>query len=347
MPRTRLMRVLALLAAIALTLTAGGTIALTIDSDGNVTVEPKPSQIPAPAAVAVDGPDRDADPDTALELDREAREVYQNATATPERFDLAGDLRGDDSAPVGQHEGPLATPSFPGCRTRILPTNWSNRTAAVRAIGLHYTAGANRTGTPDMDGLTAYASSPIAGVSWHFLIDAEGHCYYSVPLGKKAWTIGNLNSATVNIEVIGTGREQRYPASSAGARKLAQVVQRLGRIYDIPMRLGAVSNCTVTRPGIITHWQGGACSGGHHDIRPYDIVGVVQQIRNAPQPTPDTRRERAACSSLRYHRQRLRAGAKRSDRITNRRGRRVARGRHIAAQREWLQKRGVATSRCR
>lgn len=254
--------------------------------------------IPAPIAVAVDGPDSDVKPDTTLPLDREAREIVQNATATPEQFDVSGGLRGEDKTPVGQLDGPLATPEFPGCTTRMLSTNWSNRTAPVRGVGLHYTAGANRDGLSDMNGLTAYANSPSAGVSWHFLIDAEGHCYYSVPLGKKAWTIGNLNSQTVNIEVIGTGKERSYPADTPGARKLAAVVRRIARIYDIPLRVGTVSNCVIASKGIITHWQGGACSGGHIDIKPYDLVAVVDDIANSGVTATD----RATCRKLNWWR---------------------------------------------
>lgn len=272
--------VVSLLVAIA---AAAGYLA--IDTD-NATIPPAPppadpavsaDEVPVPAAIAVDGTG-DGEPDEVLELDGQAREIVQEATVAPERFDISGGLRGVDPTPEARQDGPLAAPNWPGCETRFLPRNWSNRTSGVQAIGLHYTAGANREGKSDMDGLTAYASSPSAGVSWHFLIDEEGHCYYSVHVSKKAWTIGNLNSQTVNIEVVGTGKERTYPAGSAGARKLAAVVQRIGRVYDIPMRLGAVSNCRVTRPGIITHWQGGACAGGHHDIRPYDIQDVVEAI---------------------------------------------------------------------
>jgi hypothetical protein len=236
------------------------------------------AHVPVPASIAVDGPDKNVTPDTVLPLDVEARNLIRRAAKAPEKFDIAGGLRGDDSTPVAVHEGPLATPNFPGCTTRILPTNWSNRNGTVKAVGLHYTAGGNIAGLSDMNGLTGFASSPSAGVSWHFLIDAEGHCYYSVPLNKKAWTIGNLNSETVNIEVIGRGNEPSYPASKAGLNKLASVVRRLAQIYNFPVRVGAVQSCRVTRSGVITHWQGGGCAGGHVDIKPYDLVKVVNAI---------------------------------------------------------------------
>lgn len=271
-PRVRI-AIVALIAAIL----GVGTGALVLDGDDRDVTQTTTTPAVVPAAVAVDSTG-DGEPDKALELDRPARALVERAADAPEELDLGGGLRGADPTPVAQLDAPLASPSWPGCSTRILPTNWSNRTASVRAIGLHYTASGNLPGLSDMNGLTAYASSSRAGVSWHFLIDAEGHCYYSVPVGKKAWTIGNLNSQTVNIEVIGRGNENAYPASSAGARKLASVVQRIGRLFNVPMRLGAVSNCRVTRSGIITHWMGGSCSGGHHDIKPYDIAAVVRRI---------------------------------------------------------------------
>lgn len=282
--RAILMRALPAILTVVAALGAGLSIGVAVDDDGDgkpdryITRTIKPA---VPVTVGVDGPDADAKPDDVIVLDREAREVAQNAATTPERFDLAGDLRGDDPTPVAQWTGPLATPNWPGCTTRILPTNWSNRTASVRAIGLHYTAGANRSGLSDMNGLTGYASSPSAGVSWHFLIDAEGNCYYSVPVSKKAWTIGNLNSETVNIEVIGTGKEGAYPASPAGQRKLAEVVRRIAQVYNLPLRLGASSNCHVTVTGVITHWQGGACAGGHVDIKPFAIASVVAAIASS------------------------------------------------------------------
>lgn len=252
--------------------------------------DPPPVAAVVPAAVAVDGPDQDAEPDDkVIEPGPAAQELIADVADDPEDYDFPApgeDLRGDDEhGPVAVHEGPLATPNFPGCETRILPTNWSSRVvpmSEVDGIGLHYTAGGNLPGLADMNGLTTFASSATAGVSWHFLIDAEGHCYYQVPLDKKAWTIGNLNSETVNIEVIGRGSEPSYPASAAGAAKLRQVVRELGRRLDIPMRVGAVSNCHVTVSGIITHWQGGVCAGNHGDIRPYDLAQVVAMIAADP-----------------------------------------------------------------
>lgn len=311
-PRSSVWRII--LPLIVALLTAGAlNIALEdTDHDGrldrvNVVIT---TDAAVPATVGVDGADRDREPDDVLEIPREARELNQAIQADPERFDFGPGLRGQDRGPVAVPPGPLATPNFPGCDTRILPANYSNRTpgSRVRAIAVHYTAGGNLPGLADMLGLTSYASSPQAGVSWHFLIDAEGHCFYSVPLERKSWAIGNLNSQVINIEVIQKGTEAFYPAGAAGQRKLSAVVRRLAGIYNLPIRVGATNgNCTVTVTGVITHWQGGPCSGGHHDIRPYDLGKVVAAIRADVVP-PVPAKVRSWCAGVERFRRQVRAG---------------------------------------
>jgi hypothetical protein len=223
----------------------------------------------------VDTADADRKADDAVPLPEASQQLVERAEKAPDSLDLGGGLRGEDSEPAGVLTGPLAAQEWPGCRTLFVRSH-SARTASIAAIGLHYTAGGNLPGWQDLLGLTAYSNNVGNGVSWHWGIDREGNCAYNVPATQKAWTIGNLNSQTLNIEVVGRGNEPDY--AGPGFKKLSAVVRRAGRIYNIPMRLGAVSNCRVTRRGIITHWMGGACSGGHHDIRPYSIESVVARI---------------------------------------------------------------------
>ncbi len=266
MTRNTLAKIVAILAVIA----GGGAAVVTIVPDDPKT----PPQI---ITVKVDGPDKDRKADDPIVAGGEAPEVLEQATEAPEKFDLGDNLRGVDPTPEGEVDAPLAAPNWPGCETRFTPVNFSNRTAAIRGFGLHYTGSRNITGMADMNGLAAYAARPSAGVSWHFLIDAEGHCFYMVPVAKKAWTIGNLNSQTINVEMIGNGGEATY-GGAAGLRKLTAVVRRASSIYGFPVRLGAVQGCVITRPGVITHWMGGACAGGHIDIKPYDIAKVVEAM---------------------------------------------------------------------
>jgi hypothetical protein len=192
----------------------------------------------------------------------------------------AGSMRGPDDQPVGSGApagGRLAP--WPGCGRHPVPS-FSARTAPVRAIELHYTVSRNVTGRADMNALTGYASDPSNGASWHFLIDAEGHCYYSVPVSAKAWTIAGLNSQTVNIEVVSMGDERWYYAGGGpGFAKVRRVVRRIAQLYSIPLRHALTDgHCNVTRTGIGTHWEGGPCSGGHSDIKPWLIRRVVKRI---------------------------------------------------------------------
>jgi hypothetical protein len=261
-------RALAALAAL-LAVIAGGGILIIDPADDQVA--------PATITVPVDGPDVDRKADDPIIAGGQAPAVLDAAIDAPEKFDLGDDLRGADNTSEGVIEGPLAAPNWPGCSTRFTPVNFSARTNTIKGFAPHYTGSKNIAGWADMNGLAAYAASRSAGVSWHFLIDREGHCYYQVPVNQKAWTIGNLNSETINAEVIGTGSEPDY-AGTAGFAKLAAIIRRAGSIYGFPMRLGAVSNCRFTRSGIITHWMGGACAGGHVDIKPYDIAALARRV---------------------------------------------------------------------
>lgn len=339
-----------------LLLTVIGAIALV----GVLLVADEPSDRPPPVTTKVDGADPDRKRDDKLPLSEKAEEVLEDTEAaegqpgeegpTPSLHgrvddahpdvapDTSKELRGRDRQPAGVLPQGGASQGFPGCQTRFVGSYSSRGGQTSRAIGLHYTAGPNSPGLADMNGLTAYSNRNQ--VSWHFLIDREGHCYYSVPLSGKAWTIANLNPQTTNIEVVGRGNEGDY--AGPGMAKLAQVVREIGRRQGIPMQLGAVSNCNVTRRGIITHWMGGGCSGGHHDIRPYLIQRVIAQIRAGGGPTL-SKAERKSTSRRCYHRRLHIAGR---DQATN-----LKWARHwirvIGAQRTTLRRLGLTTKRDR
>lgn len=253
----------------ALIIVLGGTTVVNLSGDDD--------KIPETITYKVDGPDKDLVADDKIVAGGKAPALLDKIEEAPEKFDIGDNLRGLDATPEGQVDAPLATPEWPGCLTRFTPVNFSNRTASIKGFAPHYTGSKNVPGWADMNSLAAFAANPKAQVSWHFLIDAEGHCYYMVPTSKKAWTIGNLNSQTINAEMIGTGSEPTY-GDTAGLAKLGAIIRRAAALYHFPVRLGAVSNCVITKPGVITHWMGGACAGGHIDIKPYNIVKVVDQI---------------------------------------------------------------------
>jgi hypothetical protein len=229
--------------------------------------------------IKVDGPDRDTKRDDPLVLTPPAQKV---AKAPGE--DLLESQRGPDPTPASVIHGPLASQEWPGCRVAFVKS-FSQRTSPIKAIALHFTAGPNIAGSrADLNGLTAFSNNIRNQVSWHFGIDRDGNCDYNVPITQKAWTISGLNSATVNIEVVGTGHDVDY--AGAGFKKVSAVVRRIASIEHIPLRLGATDGqCHVTRSGIITHWMGGPCSGGHVDIKPYEIKTVIARIARDAQPS--------------------------------------------------------------
>jgi hypothetical protein len=144
---------------------------------------------------------------------------------------------------------------------------------------LHYTAGPDIPNSrADVDGLTAFGNQASSRVSWHFNMDKDGNCDYNVPLRSKAWTIANLNSYTINIEVAGRG-EAPY-LRPAGYRKLAMIIHQVRQAYPgIKLQLGQTDgHCHPTRGGIDSHYRGGPCSGGHTDIKPHDLNAVIARI---------------------------------------------------------------------
>lgn len=280
-------RARALLAALLVVLVGGGTVALVVDPEDEGGADR------STISFNVDGPDEDLKADDTVVAGGQAPDLLNEIQAAPEKFDIGDNLRGQDVTPEGRVDAPLATPEWPGCKTRFTPVNFSNRTASIRGFGFHYTGSRNVPGWADMNSLAAYSSSRSAGVSWHFLIDREGHCYYQVPVSKKAWTIGNLNSETINVEMIGNGSEGNY-GGTAGFNKLRAIVRRAGNIYGFPVKLGRVSNCHITNKGIITHWMGGSCAGGHVDIKPFDIAAVAKRMGADPCNLTCQRRTRHA-----------------------------------------------------
>lgn len=234
---------------------------------------------PIPSVIAVDNADKDATPDNPVTLDRPARQVAQSYVEDPK--DLKGDLRGEDQGPVAKLEPPYASDSIDGCRTRFFTTNWSARGVSqsrVIVFWLHYTGGPDKPHSrADVDGLTAFGNTPSARVSWHFNMDKDGNCDYNVPLRYKAWTEANANPTGVSIEVAGVGSPPYL--RKGGIKKLRSIILQVHKAYPrVKLALGGIRNCTPTKGGMLTHWMGGPCSGGHTDIKPFHITAVIKQL---------------------------------------------------------------------
>lgn len=253
------------------------------DEPGPPTPAPEVKAV-VPEATVVDNADPDAKADNVVPLGPDAREVTADYLEADGRSDVVpadgNELRGDDEAgPVAKLAPPFAAEEVPGCRTRFLTTNWSYRVGgtSVKWLGWHYTAGRDIPNSrADVDGLTAYGNNPSARVSWHFNLDKDGNCDYNVPIRYKAWTIGNANSYSVNVEVSGSG-EPPYlrPAGIAQAKRIVAYVREA---YGVPVRVGSMSNCSAGNAGQVTHYMGGVCSGGHTDIKPHDFAAFVKSL---------------------------------------------------------------------
>lgn len=350
MPRNRSARISALL--ISAVVLAAAVIHLTGDDPAPA---PPGDQSPAiPEQVKVDGPDSDAKRDDTVPLSEQAENVGQDFVDDPKDLEpqLPGKAPLEGTAPqVAENviPAPLAADQIVGCRTRFFGVNFSQRAfgpAGVLAVGLHYTAGPDLPGTrSEVDGLTAFGNRASSRVSWAFNLDKDGNCDYNVPLRLKAWTIGDLNSQTINFEVAGRG-ESPY-LRDAGYDKLAVIWRQIKTAYpQIKLRLGAVSNCRVTRSGWITHWMGGPCSGGHTDIRPHDIAAVIRQVQlRLDTGRPNTRGERRACRQLARARSKVRAGGSWQDRVVNERGEPGPRHRFANRRKTFLKQRDVRQRR--
>lgn len=273
---------IALIAAISL------TVIVIDDTDDNGKPRRQVTVIVG-ATTKVDGPDQDGKPDDTLRLSETAQDVTEGFIRDPK--DLDADQ--PDAAPLAGTApqikpnvipAPLGADEIDGCRTRFLDVNFSQRSYGQDAViwfGLHFTGGPDIPNSrADVDGLTGYGNRSTSRVSWHLNVDKDGNCDYNVPLRLKAWTFGNANSRSVNVEVHGRG-EPPY-LRPAGYRKLASIIRQVRRSYPrIRFALGSMNTCGPGQPGIVTHWMGGPCSGGHTDIKPHDVGTVISKLRSA------------------------------------------------------------------
>lgn len=174
-----------------------------------------------------------------------------------------------------------ATASVPGCVTRFV-SNQSSRNG-IRPIWfpLHYTVSPNVPGWADVNAVVALFDRSGSQASSHFVIDAEGHCAYIVPLERKSWTEAAGNSLSVSVEVIDTGRETTY-LPPAGIAKLRSVFKTVSARTGIAAREGSVYPPV---GGCVQHKDGGLAWGGHIDITPFSRTLVCKAILVAAKPS--------------------------------------------------------------
>ncbi len=186
-----------------------------------------------------------------------------------------------------------AVSGFAGCATRIIPTNWSSVRSSYAWQVLHYTVSHNTPGWGDVNSIIALFSNPGRQASSNFVIDAEGHCAYIVPITGKAWTQAGGNPWSISYEIIAYGNETVY-LPPAGLAKLKSVMAQVAARTQIPQRRGSVtSGCTPGTRGIVQHKDFGLCGGGHVDITPFNLDLIVRAVTGPSKPpNPLTRIER-------------------------------------------------------
>lgn len=202
---------------------------------------------------------------------------------------------------------PDAAPEQAGCRSTFVRNRSSRRGVRPRLFVLHYTVSPNRPGWSDVNAITSLFDTPSFQASSNYIVDREGHCAYIVRESDKAWTQAAFNPVSISVEVINTGRENSY-AGTAGLAKLARVVSDSAGRWQIPLRRGQVSGCTVVAGGIVDHEQLGGCGGNHGDITPFSAAAVIAAARAYRASTSITAVDRRTCAKLNAWRRRGRPG---------------------------------------
>lgn len=171
-----------------------------------------------------------------------------------------------------------ASAGYAGCVTRFVG-NQSSRNG-VRPIWqvLHYTVSPNRPGWSDVWAVVYRFDVFSSQASSSFVIDAEGHCAYIVPIEAKPWTQAAGNSLSISYEIINSGSESQFMAT-AGYKKLRSVMRQVSKRAKIPMRAGSVYPA---RSGIVQHKDGGLAWGGHVDITPFSSKQVIKVLTKNP-----------------------------------------------------------------
>lgn len=354
-------RWIAALIALVVGLAGGASIVITLDDDG-VHVVRKPSGTPTPAETqlpvtpnpkefdgnepggaplsSTDAPGKSDAQDAKIEerIEESAEEASKEDNADVE-YDTSRVLEGAAGKRVTERK----------CHT---PMNGGTRAISDIALGVgHVTVSRNLTGTRDGEAICHFFTTVKASATW--IVDNEANSWENVSLDHVPWTQVFYNRRSCSIEYIGsTGRPGEGPAewTAAQLREGGRLFAKCFALAKIPGRMAIIaSNGAIVQSGFTTHQALGSLGGGHTDPGPF----FAQQaqlfwIRHYLTPDkPDTAAEKAACARLRFHRQRVRAGAKWSDVITNRHGHRVSRHTHAVAQKRVLKRGGASDRHCR
>lgn len=175
------------------------------------------------------------------------------------------------------HPHPLATPQPAMLIEPVV--NYSSRNGAHPILLVaHDTESPNAPGLADVQAIRAWFNNPAAQASSNYTTDADGNTIEMVPDTAKAWTQAWFNPWAISDEMIGHASQTTWPDTQL--RTVAQIFAREARRWGIPIQQGAVSGCTIIRPGIVDHLMLGQCGGGHHDNGPrfplQRFIGLVK-----------------------------------------------------------------------
>lgn len=294
--------------ALALLAIFGVTVAVQQNSDGSTTVKATVNTPAGPTELTADPVDVEKAADGLDEhKGRDETPVGMTEQQVASNQDQIQVFAQRDQLPLIQ---PDAAPQQPGCSSRFVSTKSSRNGVKPRALVMHYTVSPNLPGTRDLVSLTAYSSNAANGVSWHYNIDRDGNCYYTVRETEKAWTQASANPWAIATEIINRGAGDAPLLTPAGLKKAARIWSDSAGRWDIPIRRGRAnkSTCTLQRSGILDHNDLGACGGGHHDITPHDVNHLITAIRIYRQSQAPLERKIAKwCRSLKIVRAKIRA----------------------------------------
>jgi hypothetical protein len=201
-----------------------------------------------------------------------------------------------------------ASAGFQGCITRFV-NNQSGR-GGIRPVWqvLHYTVSHNVPGWSDVNSIVALFDRSSAQASSNFVIDAEGHCAYIVPIEAKSWTQAAANPFSVSYELVAYGNEKTL-MGTAGYARLKSVMTQVKNRTGIPLRAGSTRGCSPGSAGIVQHADFGICGGGHHDINPFSKSAVIKIVAG-PAPKPVTAHAKKLCQELNRARKKKAFGAR-------------------------------------
>lgn len=321
-----LRRALPWLLAIALAAAGGSGIAVVIVDDDPATPDRTVTTIKLPAAAEEEAKVLDASDELAaapFDADGDARPDDGVVVAPEPAVEAAlerveeGEPRKDPAGGAAAVQGAIrankarteplplggAFQGFRGCKTRLLPEDSSSR-AGVRPVWLqwHYAVIRNQPGLADLDLLYNIFADRGRQASSSFGIDAEGNCYYMVPIERKPWTAVATNPFVITVEVIAWGDEKQYCPGPC-LRKARMVARQVKARTGIPLRRGTVNpqnRCAPGSAGQVTHNDHGICAGGHVDISPFSMDAFTRQL--AASPVTLTANERKIVRSARQPR---------------------------------------------